>query len=806
MIKVIACQFMNKHFCFRPMEKKTLTECAHCQQAILEIVPGEGDKVYCCYGCKVVDELMGTSKNLLELPEKSLRSYAYLDEEKIKNQLCHFREGSINAIKIHLPAIHCSSCIYLLENLNEVAPGISDVQVHFPKKEASIQFSEDDIKLSEVATLLEFIGYKPDFISHLGKGKKSKNRLLIQLGIAGFFFGNTMLLALPEYLDDSLINDADLQRFFRYLMMAFSLPVVFFSARDYFVSAFKSLRAGALSIDLPIAMGITVLFLRSSYEVISSLGSGYFDSLTGLVFFLLIGKWYQQMTYQNFSFDRDLRSFLPLAANILLDDGQEKPIVIDDLKKGDRLILRQGEVLSADGILISEKAEIDYSYLSGESLPVQKLKGDKIFAGAKIAGQAIQVEVHSTVEHSYLSSLWAKDAFADASKKKSLAFSDRISQYFTPAILLIALIAALIWSQQDFSKAILVFTSVLIVACPCALALAEPFAAGSMMRWFGKYGFFIKNATVLNRLQSINTVVFDKTGTLTLPNSIQVNWHGDELSFEEKWAVAALALNAQHPLAQPLLHFLDQKKADSTQVLSFEEVSGEGVAARVRGSYYRLGKASFLNLSDQAGTTAVYVERDAVVRGYFSFFQKERPGLSEGIESLAPYYNLAVLSGDNDAERERFEVIFKERAALYFQHSPHDKLDRLKEIQQKGEKVLMLGDGLNDAGALQQSEVGVSLCEKDVNFFPASDALLQSQAFPLLASFLALSHSYRKIVNWAFVISLAYNFIGVAVAVAGLLSPLLAAVLMPISSVTVVLFTTLRSGFMAKKKLSKFRV
>ena len=490
MIKVIACQAYRKHFCLMPMENNTITECSHCHQPILEKVQGEGDKLYCCYGCKVVDELMGETKVQLDLPEKSLRSYAYLDEEKIKDQLCHFREGNINAIRIHLPSIHCSSCIYLLENLSEVAKGINNVEVHFAKKEASIQFSEDQIKLSELASLLEFIGYKPDFISHLGTNKKTKNRLLIQLGIAGFFFGNTMLLALPEYLDGDLINDADLQRFFRYLMMAFSLPVIFYSARDYFITAYKSLRAGTLSIDLPIAMGITVLFIRSAYEVISETGSGYFDSLSGLVFFLLIGKWYQQKTYQNFSFDRDLRSFLPLAANVILEDGSEKAMAIDDLEEGHLLILRQGEVLSADGILRSDKAEIDYSYLSGESLPVQKLKGEKIFAGAKIAGKAIQVQVHSSVDHSYLSSLWAKDAFADAPKKKSRAFSDRISQYFTPLILVIALIAALVWSQVDFSKAILVFTSVLIVACPCALALAEPFAAGSMMRWFGKYGFF----------------------------------------------------------------------------------------------------------------------------------------------------------------------------------------------------------------------------------------------------------------------------------------------------------------------------
>jgi len=783
---------------------QTLTECSHCHQPLLERVEGKDpDKVYCCYGCKVVDELMDSDASLIDHSALDSSSYRYLDEPGIRAKLCKFEDEEQARIAIHLPAIHCSSCIYLLENLAEIEKGILSVQVHFSKKEADIRFNKSLIQLSDIAAILEHIGYKPDFKTHLGESRKGRNTLLMQLGVAGFFFGNTMLLALPEYLDASLKDDPELQLFFRYLMMAFSIPVVLYSARDYFVTAWKSLRAGALSIDLPIALGISTLFIRSAYEVIAQVGSGYFDSLCALVFFLLIGKWYQAKTYRNFSFDRDLRSFLPLAANRLSADGQEQAVAIDQLEGGDRIRIRQGEVLPADSILLEEAAKLDYSYLTGESLPVQKEVGDKIYAGARLLGKAATLEVQSSVDHSYLSSLWSQDAFKEEGvQKKSITLSDRISQYFTPAVLFIALIAGAFWWPVDHSQAVLIFTSVLIVACPCALALAEPFAAGSMMRWFGRYGFFLKNTKVLQRLPELDQVVFDKTGTLTRTDSIAVQWHGDQLSFEDQWAVATIALNAQHPLAKVLLNHLKIDEADASQVLQFEEASGEGVGARVRASYFRLGKASFLGLSDEAATTAVYLEKDAKVLGYFSFYQETREALHQIADDLGQNYQLSLLSGDNAAEQRRFREIFGEKVKLEFNCSPHDKLKFLQALQKQGNKVLMLGDGLNDAGALRQSEVGISLCEKDISFFPASDALLMAEAFPKLHHFLKLSREYKPVVYRAFALSLAYNVVGISVAAAGYLSPVLAAILMPISSVTVVLYSSLYTAYKAKKALA----
>lgn len=710
-----------------------------------------------------------------------------------------FNEEGLGKVKLQLPEIHCSSCIVLLENLTEIEKGILDVKVHFSRKEATFTYRTDALKLSELAAILAYIGYTPDFKVTKKKGRKQQKRLIIQLGVAGFFFGNIMLLALPEYFDHKLANDNGLQQFFRYLMMGFSLPVMLFSGQDYFKNALKALRAGHLSIDLPIALGIAALFSRSAYEVLSNTGAGYFDSLAGLIFFLLIGKWYQQKTYENFSFDRDLRSFLPLAANLLYQNGKEKSIAIDELQKGDEIMVRQGEILPADAFLQSQHCQIDYSYITGESIPVLKKRGDLIFAGAKVKASAAVFEINSSVDRSYLSTLWQGER-KESHPSKNLSLTDKISQYFTPAIILLAFAGAVAWYFIDPSRVVNVFTAVLIVACPCALALSEPFANGSMMRWFGRFGFYLKSSSVLNKLEGINHMVFDKTGTLTHGDSILVDWHGADLSPAEKRAVAALCRNTPHPLSRAIYNYL-AINPPADLAANFKETMGQGVSAEVSGSYYQLAKGAAFGITAQGETTTTYLQKDGETLGYFSFYQRERKSLQAVIDQLAPGYDLSILTGDNQTEEQRFRKIFPKKAALNFNQSPHQKLNYLKSLQEKGAFVLMLGDGLNDAGALQQSDVGVSLCEKNVNVFPASDALLQAEAFQLLPAFLKLSQQNRGIIKAAFAMSFLYNLVGLSFALAGILSPLIAAILMPISSVSVVIFTTLTSRFLAGQSL-----
>lgn len=782
-------------------EKAIQVECSHCHQPCDERIPSDhGSEVFCCYGCKVVYELLeGRNDHLLKEKTEVDHRYLYLDHPEIKEKLLDFKEGAIEKITLDLPQIHCSSCIFLLENLGDLKEGILQVKVAFSKRKAEILYNSDLLRLSSLAWLLEYIGYKPQINARSEEQKDDGSKqLLYKLGVAGFFFGNTMLLALPEYFDEQIYLDRPLLIFFRYLMLAFSLPVLIYSASDYFKGSVRSLRAGILSIDLPIVIGLAALFLRSVYEVVGGIGSGYFDSLTGLVFFLTLGKWYQRKTYERFSFDKDYRSFLPLAATILKDDGEAtKPI--DQLKAGDRILLRNGEVLPTDGTLRSEHAQLDYSYITGESLPVEKKKGNNVFAGGRLSGRSVEVEVSSTADHSYLSSLWKEDLSADV-RPYAKTFTDKISQFFTPAILIIASLAALWWYSEGMDKALLVFTAVLIVACPCALALAEPFASGSAMRWMGKYGLYLRNAGVLNDLVKVDTLVFDKTGTLTDQGNVKVRWKGEKLGPEDLNAVYTAARNVQHHLARSL----EQSLEGQLSVLSIQEFSeapGEGIVFTTGGVQYKMGKASFTGQTDKEDSTAIYILRDGICLGHFTFYHQIRTHLPQVLHKLSDQLKLVVLSGDNPAEMKRFRALFGPDTELLFNQSPKDKLAYLKKLKSEDRRCLMIGDGLNDAGALLQSDVGISLCEEHVNFFPASDALLKARSFRNIPMFLELAHRNRKTVNMAFALSIAYNSIGLAFAVSGILSPLICAILMPLSSISVVAFTTLYSRRAAKKLL-----
>lgn len=760
-------------------------------------------KAYCCFGCKVVDELLHNNQRIPYAQNIDSEAFSYLDEDSISEKLLDFKEGGFARIRLHLPAIHCSSCIYLLESLPDIEKAITGVQIHFGKKQAQITFRHEELKLSNLAALLNYIGYTPDFQTQLNTGKEKKNKLLIQLGVAGFFFGNTMLLALPEYFGTDLSTNAELQTFFRYLMLAFSIPVLVFSARDYFINAWKSLRAGILSIDLPIALGLTVLFLRSIYEVFSATGAGFFDSLCGLVFFLLLGKWYQQKTYRNFTFDRDFRSFIPLSANLILKDGREKPIAVDQLEAGDCIRVRHGEVICADGLLQNEMASLDYSYLSGESLPIQKYQDELLYAGARNTGGLLELSVTKSVDRSYLSSLWNNQSFHNTKHKQTIGSTDKVARYFTPIIIILAIGSAIFWAQTDMAKAINVFTAVLIVACPCALALAEPFANGSLMRLFGAEGLFFKNAAVLNQMARITHIVFDKTGTLTEQRNMQVSWHGNALSISDKQAISIIADQSTHPLAQRLASSLGTVEYDKLETGNFKEHLGKGVEAMVANDQYSLGSAAFTGASNaHEDQSVVYIKRNDVILGYYSFQLQERPWVTKVLSKLKSYFRLSLLSGDNQREAVHFQKTFGTDAELRFNQSPQQKLDYIKEQQKQGAKLMMLGDGLNDAGALQQSDVGVSICEEHVNFFPASDALLMAKAFPKLPDFMLLSQQNKRIIYAAFVLSFAYNIGGIAFAIAGLLSPLVSAILMPLSSISVVLFTTLANRYFVKKRLS----
>lgn len=793
-------------------EEKVVTEtsCYHCGD------PCEADhlqfdeKDFCCHGCKTVYEILNENDlcdyyDLEQTPGYSLANksaglFDFLASEEIKKQLLDFADNGQERVSFFIPNIHCSSCIWLLEHLDRLNPGVIHTKVNFSQRKVSFAYNSEKITLQGLAELLDQIGYAPMINLEEDESTNEKTydkKLLTKLGIAGFCFGNVMLLSFPEYLGLESMED-QYQQVFRLISAVMSLPVLFYSANDYFISAYKSLKQKYINIDVPIALGVITLAVRSFYEVISQTGAGYFDSLVALIFFLLIGRWFQNLTYRNLSFERDYKSYFPLAVQRVIN-GLAEPVLVKEIKKGDQLLIRNSEVIPADAILIDEQAGIDYSFVSGESEPVQKSKGELIYAGGRLVGKQANFIAQKDVSQSYLTSLWNQHDFDNETEKRSLI--DQVSQYFTVVIIAVATIAAAYWQLNDPSKTWLVFTAVLIVACPCALALATPFTHGSVLRVFSRNSFYLKSPKVIESLQKISHIVFDKTGTLTNSKDQDIEFIGETLTDNEAELVSLAMSSSTHPLSRQIARFVQPASSITYQLESYEEIHGKGIKAHVNGLPIKVGSAAFVGeeLKAKDLKTRVYVQIGGQVRGCFIVQNTYRQGVDSLVSKLSNFFKLSLLSGDNESEKERLKEFFPLQTKMYFNQSPHDKLAEIKNLQASGEDVMMLGDGLNDAGALQQSEVGLAISEDISNFSPASDAILEAKELPKLSSFFTLTDKAKTIVIWSFVISFVYNIGGLSFAVAGWLTPLVAAILMPLSSITVVLFTTLAVNLHAKK-------
>ncbi|MCP5064314.1 MAG: HAD-IC family P-type ATPase [Ignavibacteriae bacterium] len=799
-------------------EESKVTEksliCYHCGEDCPDDEIAIGEKLFCCNGCKTVYELLDandlcTYYNIDETPGVNQKNdikknFDFLEDSELKERLIDFTDGKITTVTFSIPQTHCSSCIWILENLSKMNPGIIHSEANFLKKNVSIKFIEEKTTLKQVVELLDAIGYEPDL--NLAEKDKEKSEIInkklwYKIGVAGFAAGNIMLFSFPEYLS---LNDLDTDNFkyvFSYLNVLFALPVFFYSASEYFISAYKGLTKKIVNVDVPISLGVLVLFLRSLYEIFTQTGAGYLDSMTALVFFLIVGRMFQNKTYTALNFDRNYKSYFPIAVTIIKNKVETtKPV--EKLNVGDRIVIKNGELIPADSILINGSAFIDYSFVTGESDPIEKENGDMIYAGGRQVGGAIEVETIKEVSQSYLTQLWNSKAFNKDGDSGIDAFVNVVSKYFTFVIILIASVSALYWYTTDSALAFNAFTAVLIIACPCALALSTPFTLGTTLRIFGKNKFYVKSTHVIEKLANISSIVFDKTGTITETGSATVNYQGDELSESEQQLVKSLVRNSSHPLSKNIYNLFDVKEITSLD--NYEEKAGLGIKATIDGNQIQIGSKVYVTKDDESEetnlSTKVYLSINNMQKGFFVVNNTYRPKLKKVISSLSNNYKLIILSGDNNSEQKQLGDYFPADTKMLFKQTPYNKLNFIEKLKNNNEEVLMIGDGLNDAGALRISDVGISIAEDINNFSPACDGILDAKSFNLLNNFIKLSSISRNIILISFVISFIYNIIGLSFAVQGTLSPVISAILMPLSSISVVIFTTLATNLFAKKR------
>ena len=823
--------------------------CFHCGEPCVGTRFAREDKRFCCQGCLTVHELLkesglGQFYELSQHPGVRVRGkagrekWAFLDDPVLQRELLDFSDGGVNRVTFQIPSMHCVACVWLLENLFRLHPGIGESRVNFPRREVSVTYIPGRIALGELAALLSSIGYEPRLsLEALGKAAapaSTHRKQWLQVGVAGFAFGNIMLLSVPAYLGLDSFSGPVFRTLFGWLNLALALPVLIYSASDYWKSAWLAVRQRIVTLDVPIALGLAALYGQSAFEILTGRGEGYLDSLSGLVFFLLCGRVFQQKTHERIAFDRDYRSFFPLSVTRQAAAG-EAVVPISQLEVGDILILRQGEIIPADATLVRGAGQIDYSFVTGESRPVSREPGDHLYAGGRQIGATIEIQIVKPVSQSYLASLWAHEAFRKHRSESLDTLTNRYSRRFTWLVIAIALAAAGYWlTEGNPARGIKAFASVLIVACPCALALAAPFTFGTAQRLLARAQVFLKNALVLERLARVRTIVFDKTGTLTTPRSEAVSFHplADEdsvppdrsaraadptpaaenlagspsgLTAGQQAMVWRLCRQSTHPVSVQIAESLAPAPA-AAPVRDYREIPGAGLCGTIGNHRVHLGSRQWLEglgmpvppLPAAAGTPAI-LAIDGRVLGAFLVRGILRPDTQRLIRDLSQRHDLALLSGDSERERAQFEQLFGRAGHLRFHQSPLDKLGFIRRLQDGGQVVMMVGDGLNDAGALKQSDVGVAVVERIGAFSPASDVILPGSRVPHLGAILRLARQATRIVRLSFGISALYNAVGISIAAAGILSPLICAVLMPVSSVSVVLFACGMTAWAARR-------
>jgi Cu+-exporting ATPase len=790
-----------------PIQTLTETKCYHCGTPAISVYELD-EKSFCCIGCKSVYQVL-SSNNLCsyyvyndspgqkQIPVSS--HHDYLDEPGIVSKLIDYTDEKITTVTFYIPTIHCSSCIWLLEHLYKLNAGVVYSRIDFLKKQVAITFSHQEISFRKLVELLIAIGYEPlislqDVVKE--KHKFDNNDLIKKIAVAGFCMGNVMLLSFPEYFGLSSFEQ-QFRSLFGWLNLAFSIPVTFYCGGDFFISARAGLKQKIINFETPLALIIAILFARSAFEIITVTGPGFTDTLTGLVFLLLMGKWMKQRTYQHLSFERDYRSYFPVAVSVLRN-FHERALPIEELRIGDRIFVRNYEIIPADAILMKGEGYVDFSFVTGESAPVRKVLGEIIYAGGRQIGEAIELEIIKPVSQSYLTSLWNNETF-NQSDNKLQNFNDAIAKYFSLVAFSIAFSAAAFWLfSADTTKAWNAFTAVLIVACPCVLALSTPFTLSAVLSIFDKNRFYLKNTDVVEQMARIDTIVFDKTGTITSTGDIQLSF-SDHLSEEERILTATLARNSTHPLSREIVKWLNTHTFYN--VSDFSEIPGKGLTGNINGMQVSLGNNTFVvnscHTSDDS--TSVHLEIGGIYKGYFKVQQQWRHGLKDLFYSLSQKFDLHLLSGDRETDRKNLSSFFPFPDQIHFRQSPHSKLDYISKLQSNSHTVMMLGDGLNDAGALRQSDLGVAVTDNINNFNPGCDAILDGSVITRLPRFIAQAKDAGRTIRMSLAIAASYNLIGIYFAVQGIMNPLTAAILMPLSTVTIIIFTSVSTRHFAGK-------
>jgi len=790
-------------------------ECAHCALPVPAGRVREGDPdQFCCGGCEVaynairacgLDEYYALRRAMEREHEPARsegRGYEELDDASFQARHCRAEPGGLMAAELYLEGVHCAACVWLLERLPRVAPGVASLELDLGRSVASVRWNPSETTLSAVARALDRFGYAPHPVEPTATRaarRRVERGALVHIGVAGACAGNVMLIAFALY--SGIVNPIGepYLSLFRWLSAGIGLLAVAWPGRVFFRGALAALRARAWHLDVPIALALGAGSAVGLANVARGAGEIYFDSLATLVFLLLVGRWLQTRQQKSARDSIELLfSVTPRRAR-LVDEDRVREIATDALEPGDVVEVLAGESVPVDGEIVSASATLDESVITGESRPVVRAAGALALAGTVNAGAALRVCATAVGRETRVGQMMALIERLSRSRTPIIGSADRIAGPFVVGVLALAALTLAIHLGSGVATAVDHAIALLIVCCPCAVALATPMATSAAIGRLARRGVLVKGGDVFEALARTPAAAIDKTGTVTDGRFTVRRWAGDETV---RPALAALEARVAHPLAAALA-----AGAPEAEVDGFEHHPGLGVAGTVAGERLAAGSERFMRAigasvppwaagaardARDAGLTAVFVAREGETAAVAALGDAVRDDAAAALGELASMgWRVELLSGDHEATvrsvADRLGVELAEGGA-----DPERKRERAAELRAAGDAV-MVGDGVNDAAALAEATVGIAVSGGAEASLAAADVYLRE---PGLGSLVDLARTARRtvrIIRRCLAVAIAYNLAAGALAVGGMITPLAAAVVMPISSITVVSMA-LRAG------------
>ncbi len=786
-------------------------KCTHCQLEFDESVMIKEEKnpnvYFCCNGCQGVYHLLkddGLDSFYEKIGNSSIapplvieNDSSSFDMESFKQRYIKTTEDGFSSVDLVIEGIHCAACIWLNEKVLANTDGIVDATINFTNNKAKIIWDEDTIALSKVIDTIRSIGYNAypyDRTEEDIKATKNKKDYFMRMAIAVFASMNIMMIDVAKYAGFFTGMKAETLHLVHIAEFIFATPVLFYSGWIFFRGAYFGLKNRIVNMDLLVSSGATLTYIYSLYVLFGGKGHSYFDSVAMIITFVLVGKYLEVIGKKNAVDTMDkIRSQVPHEATIV-EEGVKKVVPLDAIEVGNIIEVKRGEKATVDGVLIGSSATFDESSLTGESLPIEKQVGDTVYSGTINSGKVIRYTATKNYANSTLSNIVNLLEDALASKPEIEDTTNELSKYFSVSILLLSMITFVgwYWFVGSFEEALIVAISVIVIACPCALALATPIASLIGISWAAEKGLLFKEAKFIETFSKADTVVLDKTGTIT-EGKLEVKKVTGEIKDEYLPLLYALSDGSTHPVSVAIKRYLEDnfESIDTLELNNIEQVEGRGLKANYEKMILLGGNARLMEEMNIGCTleTSYTVYHFAIDNKVLISFELDDT-LKEGIEELVSYLHginvdIIMATGDNEKVASRMAKtvgITTYKSEL----SPVEKADYILLLKEQGKKVIMVGDGINDALALSHADVSIAMGSGADVALAVSDVVILNSSLKAIEDSFVISRRTFKFIKQNLALSLLYNVITIPIAMAGYVIPLVAALSMSLSSLMVV--------------------